>query len=60
MFLETEIEKDKTFMPGEDMVVQIRDGLLSMLIKNQKKEPRAEAHTDSTSTEHSTSDLECQ
>jgi hypothetical protein len=58
---ETKIEKDKMFISGRDMVVQIRDGELSILINQPRKRLREFSETsDSMSADHSTSDLDFQ
>jgi hypothetical protein len=61
MSLETKIEKDKTFIFGRDMVVETRDGVLSILTKLLRKEVRdGTVNMDSISTDHSTSDQDSQ
>jgi hypothetical protein len=61
MSLETKTEKDKTFMPGRDMVELTRDGELSILTKLERKERRdITLNMDSTLEEHSTSDQDSQ
>jgi hypothetical protein len=58
---ETKTEKDKMFISGRDMVVQIRDGELSILINQPRKRLREFSETsDSMSADHSTSDLDFQ
>jgi hypothetical protein len=60
MFQETKMLKCKTFISGRDMVVQTRDGRLSMLIKLKKRKLLEQEASDSKSTNHSTSDQDSQ
>jgi hypothetical protein len=61
MFQLTEMLKDKRFMLGRDTEELTRDGELSMLTNHPRKDPRDMIkNTDSTLTEHSTSDQDSQ
>jgi hypothetical protein len=53
--------KAKRLLFGRDITDQTRDGLSFTLIRQRRLEPRDTIHpSDSTWTEHSTSDQECQ
>jgi hypothetical protein len=61
MFKEEEMLKDKMSSSGADTTKPTRDGQLSMLIKPQEKELEVITdHSDSKSTEYSTSDQDFQ
>jgi hypothetical protein len=61
MFTETKIKKDKRLLSGENTTVQTKDGLLSMLINQERKELLDTAENGvCISTDYSTSDLDSQ
>jgi hypothetical protein len=61
MSMETETPKETKLLSGEDTMVQIRDGLLPILIKLLRKQPLdTRANGASISADHSTSDQDSQ
>jgi hypothetical protein len=61
MFIQEEIKKNNKLSSGVIMERRTRDGLLSILIKlNQFKLRDLQKNSDSTSTDHSTSDQDSQ
>jgi hypothetical protein len=61
MFSKERILKDKRLSSGRDIMVLTKDGELSTLIRQLRREDLdSTENTDSTSTEHSTSDQDSQ
>jgi hypothetical protein len=61
MFTETKTKKDKRLLSGENTTVQTKDGSLSMLINQERKElPDTTENMVCISTDYSTSDQDSQ
>jgi hypothetical protein len=61
MYMEVKMKKEERLLYGEDTTELTRNGESSILTRKERDQPRVTTPTsDSISTDHSTSDQECQ